>query len=90
LVGIVAVSKIGRLSRSATDFAKLVEVFDRNGESLFSLKQTASGAFLRKGQCPAPYFSIKKEKSGRGWIGNTLLRGQVAERQGQSTIFLSR
>jgi hypothetical protein len=43
LVGIVAVSKIGRLSRSATDFAKLVEVFDRNGESLFSLKRTASG-----------------------------------------------
>ena len=37
LVDVVVVYKIDRLSRSLADFAKLVEVFDRNGVTFVSV-----------------------------------------------------
>jgi DNA invertase Pin-like site-specific DNA recombinase len=40
LVDIVVVYKIDRLSRSLADFAKLVEVFDRNGVTFVSVTQS--------------------------------------------------
>lgn len=40
LVDVVVVYKIDRLSRSLTDFAKLVNVFDRNGVTLVSVTQS--------------------------------------------------
>ena len=40
LVDVVVVYKIDRLSRSLMDFAKLVEVFDRNGVTFVSVTQT--------------------------------------------------
>ncbi len=40
LVDIVVVYKIDRLSRSLSDFAKLVEVFDRNGVTFVSVTQS--------------------------------------------------
>lgn len=40
LVDFVVVYKIDRLSRSLTDFAKLVEVFDRNGVTFVSVTQS--------------------------------------------------
>ncbi|MFN3946108.1 MAG: recombinase family protein [Allosphingosinicella sp.] len=39
LVDVVVVYKIDRLSRSLTDFARLVEVFDRNGVTFVSVTQ---------------------------------------------------
>lgn len=42
LVDIVAVYKIDRLSRSLTDFSKLIEVFDRNSVSFISTTQSFS------------------------------------------------
>ncbi|TXH06935.1 MAG: recombinase family protein, partial [Rhodocyclaceae bacterium] len=38
-IDIVVVYKIDRLTRSLTDFAKLVDVFDRNGVSFVSVTQ---------------------------------------------------
>jgi len=40
LVDVVVVYKIDRLSRSLADFAKLVEVFDRNGVTFVSVTQS--------------------------------------------------
>ena len=40
LIDVVVVYKIDRLSRSLTDFAKLVEVFDRNGVTFVSVTQS--------------------------------------------------
>ena len=40
LVDVVVVYKIDRLSRSLMDFAKLVEVFDRNGVTFVSVTQS--------------------------------------------------
>ncbi len=40
LVDVVVVYKIDRLSRSLMDFSKLVEVFDRNGVTFVSVKQS--------------------------------------------------
>lgn len=40
LVNIIVVYKIDRLSRSLADFAKLVEVFDRNGVTFVSVTQS--------------------------------------------------
>lgn len=40
LVDVVVVYKIDRLSRSLTDFSKLVEVFDRNGVTFVSVTQS--------------------------------------------------
>jgi DNA invertase Pin-like site-specific DNA recombinase len=40
LVDVVVVYKIDRLSRSLTDFAKLVDVFDRNGVTFVSVTQS--------------------------------------------------
>jgi site-specific DNA recombinase len=40
LVDVVVVYKINRLSRSLADFAKLVEVFDRNGVTFVSVTQS--------------------------------------------------
>ena len=40
LVDVVVVYKIDRLSRSLSDFAKLVEVFDRNGVTFVSVTQS--------------------------------------------------
>ncbi|UOM36620.1 recombinase family protein [Acuticoccus sp. I52.16.1] len=40
LVDVVVVYKIDRLSRSLADFAKLVEVFDRNGVTFVSITQS--------------------------------------------------
>lgn len=40
LVDVVVVYKIDRLSRSLTDFTKLVEVFDRNGATFVSVSQS--------------------------------------------------
>ncbi|UYV35784.1 recombinase family protein [Rhodobacteraceae bacterium D3-12] len=40
LVDVVVVYKIDRLSRALTDFAKLVEVFDRNGVTFVSVTQS--------------------------------------------------
>jgi site-specific DNA recombinase len=37
---VVVVYKIDRLSRSLADFAKLVEVFDRNGVTFVSVTQS--------------------------------------------------
>ncbi|WP_420394239.1 recombinase family protein [Acuticoccus sp.] len=42
LVDVVVVYKIDRLSRSLADFAKLVEVFDRNGVTFVSVTQSFS------------------------------------------------
>ena len=42
LIDVVVVYKIDRLSRSLTDFAKLVEVFDRNGVTFVSVTQSFS------------------------------------------------
>ena len=42
LVDIVVVYKIDRLSRSLVDFAKLVEVFDRNGVTFISVTESFS------------------------------------------------
>jgi DNA invertase Pin-like site-specific DNA recombinase len=42
LVDVVIVYKIDRLSRSLADFAKLVEVFDRNGVTFVSVTQSFS------------------------------------------------
>lgn len=39
-VDVVVVYKIDRRSRSPTDFAKLVEVFDRNGVTFVSVTQS--------------------------------------------------
>jgi DNA invertase Pin-like site-specific DNA recombinase len=41
LVDVVVVYKIDRLSRSLADFAKLVEVFDRNGVTFVSVSRTS-------------------------------------------------
>jgi len=40
LVDVIVVYKIDRLSRSLADFAKLVEVFDRNGVTFVSVTQS--------------------------------------------------
>jgi len=40
LIDVVVVYKIDRLSRSLADFAKLVEVFDRNGVTFVSVTQS--------------------------------------------------
>jgi len=42
LVDVVVVYKIDRLSRSLADFAKLVEVFDRNGVTFVSVTQSSN------------------------------------------------
>jgi site-specific DNA recombinase len=39
-VGIVVVYKVDRLTRSLTDFAKLVELFDQHGVSFVSITQS--------------------------------------------------
>jgi site-specific DNA recombinase len=40
LIDVIVVYKIDRLSRSLMDFAKLVEVFDRNGVTFVSVTQS--------------------------------------------------
>jgi DNA invertase Pin-like site-specific DNA recombinase len=53
---IIVVYKIDRLTRSLPDFAKLVEVFDRNGVSFVSVTQQFNTT-TSKG--PEPPFALK-------------------------------
>ncbi len=48
LVDVVVVYKIDRLSRSLADFAKLVEVFDRNGVTFVSVTQSFNTTTSRR------------------------------------------